>query len=303
MALALPMFGQPSRALVEYDSSVPLQYQEELFEKKPGIEIAGAGFQSPKGGKVNMIVVRPAGSGPYAGIIFQHGGGQSMATYVGEAEVLARMGALSLILDAPGAAPGKFKPVNEMTGSEMRDYDAEIVICARRAVDYLQLLKHIDPARIAFVGHSYGANTGAVLSATEKRIKTFVLLGGVARITHHVQSEIEYWVDWRRRMTPEQLTRALEEIRPMDPDNFLGASAPAPLLVQCGKFDFLIKDDCEAFYRAAASPKELRWYNTDHSFSDLQAMFDRMEWLESHLKLRPVKPLIDAMLEGGAARR
>lgn len=68
-----------------------------------------------------MLVVRPVGKGPFAGIIYQHGGGQSMMTYLAEAEVLARAGAVSLILDAPGNAPGKFKPVPEMSGAEFRE--------------------------------------------------------------------------------------------------------------------------------------------------------------------------------------
>src|ERR1043165_4181090 len=88
--------------LFDYDRSVPFPYQEEIIHKDGRIEVAGAGFQSPKGGKVNMIVVRPVGKGPFAGVIFQHGGGQSMLTYLAEAEVLARAGAVSLILDAPG---------------------------------------------------------------------------------------------------------------------------------------------------------------------------------------------------------
>jgi hypothetical protein len=45
--------------LFAYDHSIPFHYQEQLFEKDAQIEIAGAGFQSPKGGKVNMVVVRP----------------------------------------------------------------------------------------------------------------------------------------------------------------------------------------------------------------------------------------------------
>src|SRR3989442_372369 len=100
--ILLPPFGfaqQPS--LFEYDRSVAFQYQEELIRKDAAIEIAGASFQSPKGGKVNMLVVRPVGKGPFAGIVYQHGGVTTVLTYLAEAEVLARAGALSLILDAP----------------------------------------------------------------------------------------------------------------------------------------------------------------------------------------------------------
>ena len=87
--MAAPCRGQ-APALFDYDHSVPYQYQEERISGDSQIEILGAGFQSPKGGRVRMFVVRPVGKGPYAGIIYQHGGGTSLFTYIGEAEVLAR---------------------------------------------------------------------------------------------------------------------------------------------------------------------------------------------------------------------
>ena len=37
-----------------------------------------------------------------------------------------------------------------------------------------QSLKTVDPARIGFVGHSYGAIMGGALVAVDKRVKTFV---------------------------------------------------------------------------------------------------------------------------------
>src|SRR5258708_24741117 len=81
LLIAVATFAQQA-GLYDYNHSVPFQYQEQEFEKDSQIEAAGAGFQSPKGGKVNMLVVRPRGRGPFAGIIYQHGGGQSMLTYL-----------------------------------------------------------------------------------------------------------------------------------------------------------------------------------------------------------------------------
>ena len=258
MAFTAAAFAQQP-ALFEYDRSVPFQYQEELLRRDGQIEVAGAGFQSPKGGKVNMIVVRPVGKGPFAGIVLQHGGGQSMMTYLAEAEVLARAGAVSLILDAPGSAPGKWKPEDQMTPAEFRDYYAEIVICYRRAIDYLQSLKIIDPARIAFVGHSYGGIMGGVLVGLDSRVKTFVLIGAIARYTRHIsETQIDYWINWRKRYTPEQLAEALNVIRPIDPDQYVGAQAHGPILLQCGNFDFVNVEPCVDLYAAASAPKGVR---------------------------------------------
>ena len=307
LILLLPLIAvsqQHSRqpGLFDYDRSIPFEYQEDLIRKDAQVEIAGAGFQSPRGGKVNMLVVRPIGKGPLAGIVYQHGGGQSMMTYLVEAKVLARAGAMSLILEAPGAAPGKFKPMEQMGGAEMRDYNAEIVVCYRRAIDYLLSLKTIDPERIGFVGHSYGGIMGGVLAGIDRRVKTFVLAGGVARYTWHIaETDADVWNEWRKQFTPEQLAKALETIRPVDPDQYVGAPH-GPMLIQCGSFDFINVEPCADLGRAASAPKEVRWYDTDHAFADIEATLDRMHWLERELRLKPVGPLIGSLWTAPAKR-
>jgi cephalosporin-C deacetylase-like acetyl esterase len=294
--------AQPA-ALFDYDRSVPFQYSEEPVTKDTQIEVAGAGFQSPKGGKVRMLVVRPTGRGPYAGIIYQHGGGTSMLTYLAEAEILARAGAVSLILDAPGAAPGKFKPMEEMSAAEMRDYYAEIVICYRRAIDYLQSLKIIDPARIGFAGHSYGGITGGVLAGIDRRVKTFALIGAIARYTSHIaENPAQLWVDWRKRIGPARIAEELQAMRPIDPDRYLSAPGHVPLLIQCGNFDFYTAKDCETLANGTSSPKDVRWYDTDHEFADLEATVDRLKWFERDLRLKPVAPLVKHLIDSPLKR-
>jgi len=297
ICVALPVAPAAAQhsPLADYDHTVPFQYQEEPVEKDNQIEVAGAGFQSPMGGKVNMLVVRPRGAGPYAAIVYQHGGGQSMPTYLAEAEVLARAGAVSLILDVPGSGPGK-RTALEDKGAEMRASYAEMAVCFRRAVDYLQSLQIVDPSRMAFVGHSYGAIAGSVLVRTERRIKTFVLIGGVARLSRHVsETQIDYWIEWRKGMTAGQLAHAVEQIRPIDPDNFVSAPGHGSILVQCGSFDSVNIEACPALYSAASNPKELRWYDTDHGFADLEATFDRMQWLQRELRLNAVEALLNQL--------
>jgi hypothetical protein len=59
LALITPSFGQGS--LYDYDRTT-FDYREELARCDGRVEIAGASFRSPKGGRVNMIVVRPRGT-------------------------------------------------------------------------------------------------------------------------------------------------------------------------------------------------------------------------------------------------
>jgi len=291
-------------ALFDYDHAIPFGYEEEVFRKEAQFEAAGAGFASPRGGKVNLLVVRPVGKGPFAAVVYQHGGGQDMTTYLAEAEVMARAGAVSLILDAPGTAPGKFKPMGQMSAAELRDYDSEIVVCYRRALDYLESLKTVDGGRIGFVGHSYGGIMGGVLAGVDRRVKTFVLIGGLARYTKHLaESRADLWVEWRAHITPALLPQALETLRPIDPDLYVSQPGHGPILFQCGNFDS--PDNVGAgqeYFRTASAPKELRWYDTDHSFADIEATFDRMQWLEKELKLKPVRPLLDGLWAKPAKR-
>jgi cephalosporin-C deacetylase-like acetyl esterase len=74
----------------------------------------------------------------------------------------------------------------------------------RRAVDLMLSRSDVDKSRIAYVGHSYGAMLGGILTAVEKRIKTFVLLGGLARTTHHIRTS-PWWQRFRSSVPAEKL--------------------------------------------------------------------------------------------------
>ncbi|HEX3879083.1 MAG TPA: hypothetical protein VHW24_18985 [Bryobacteraceae bacterium] len=82
-----------------------------------------------------------------------------------------------------------------------------------------------------------------------------------------------------------------------DPDRYL-PKARAPMLVQCARLD---TDDnvraCPEVYRLAGGEKRLAWYEDDHTFTSIEAMRDRLRWLEKYLKLRPMEPEIVKFLQ------
>jgi len=122
-------------------------------------------FTGPRGGRVNFILVKPQkATPPFPGVIFQHGGGQSMTNYLSEALILARAGVVSMIPDAPARGEGKNPEINTMKLEAASDFQAEIVITERRVLDLLLQQPGIDPRRIAYVGHSYGGVAGVVLT-------------------------------------------------------------------------------------------------------------------------------------------
>lgn len=156
------------RAQFQYDASQTFDTTCEPIAARTDADVRGCGFSGPHGGRVNFILVTPrAGKRarpPYAGAIFQHGGGLSMTNFLSEALILARDGVVSMLPDAPARAG---------------DSDTEIVIAERRVLDLLLRQPGIDPRRIAYVGHSYGGVAGGVLAGVEPRIAAFVLIGAV----------------------------------------------------------------------------------------------------------------------------
>jgi hypothetical protein len=71
-----------------------------------------------------------------------------------------------------------------------------------------------------------------------------------------------------------------------------------PILVQCARLD---SDDnvraCPEVYRLAGGPKKLAWYEDDHLFTSVEALRDRLAWLEKFLKLKSVGPALSKSLK------
>lgn len=289
---ALLLAGGALFAQFQYDAKQPFDTACEPIATRSDAEVRGCGFSGPRGGRLSFILVKSRGDKPakppFPGVIFQHGGGQSMTNYLPEALILARAGVVSVISDAPARGEGKSSELNTMRLDAARDFQAEIVITERRVLDWLLQQPGIDPKRIAYVGHSYGAVAGGVLAGVEPRIAVFVLIGGVTSEVRHIhENGSSYWQEMRRNMSPEEFAKTLDLLRETDPDRYL-PKARAPVLVQCARLD--TDDDvraCPLVYQIAGGPKHLIWYDDDHHFTSLEALRDRLAWLEKYLTLEP----------------
>lgn len=156
---------------------------------------------------------------------------------------------------------------------------------ARRLVDYLQTRSDIDPDRIYLVGASYGAITGTVVLAQEKRIKAGVLVVGGGNLRLFAKApEI-------RREVPGWLLPALGPIiafliGPAEPVLHAPKTAGTPVLMQNGSNDgVIIPESGEALYAALGEPKEIRWYPIDHPDREekgeevIKMLLDGLAWL------------------------
>ncbi|MGH9452573.1 MAG: alpha/beta hydrolase family protein [Terriglobia bacterium] len=301
---AVPPFKQLVH-LYDYNQQAPLDVQQGKVETVPGATIHRITYASPKTGRVTAFLMVPEGKGPFAAIVFQHWGLGDKAEFLPEATLLARAGAVSILIDAPWARPKPWRQSGEghVAKPEIdRDLYIQTVVDLRRAVDVLLQRPDVDPRRIAYAGHSYGATWGGVLAGVEHRIKAFALMAGLPTNTDFTPNGATL-LDAAINQVNSQFTRAqiqhyIDVVAPTDPVRYVGHAAPSALFMQFGEHDLYIsKKFADEYYSAASEPKQEKWYNTGHELNSLSALRDRDEWFEKELSLRPVLPLMELELD------
>jgi dienelactone hydrolase len=210
--------------------------------------------------------------------------------FLEEALVLARPGAVSLLIDAPMVRPG-FVPEKEGLRAQVQNAESsrQQVIDFRRAVDLLLARGNVDPARLAYVGHSYNAHTGGILAGIEKRIGSFALMAGVFADEEYIfDSSDPAIVQFRQKNGENALRDFFKQYAFDDPIHFIGHSAPAAVFLQFGRDDKPIPEKlARHYFERFAEPKKISFYEAGHALN-AEARADRMEWLVERLKLSPV---------------
>ena len=274
--------------IFEYNADTAFDFREGTMKTREGVTVYDASFISPKGGRVPCYVVAPVRKGKYAGIVWQHGGGQNRQWFLPDALELARSGgAVSILLDAP------FERSADMLGPQSQDearraYDQllQVAVDVRRAIDVLAVRPDVDPERIGYVGLSFGAMMGASLAGVETRFKTYVLDVGMEGFVRHYR-ESPVMAGMRASLGPQRMERMLAAVGPLDNIHYI-AKATAPMLFQAARYDLGVPEQhTYDFFAAAGSPqKELRWYDSGHNLNDPQAYADRVAWLKKYLKIK-----------------
>ncbi len=247
-----------------YDKTQPLKIETSvavaaLGHRRPGaaaatqepILVQHLSYASPKGGRVPATLVTPRGVKSPAAIIFMHWGLGDRYAFLDEAITLGHSGVTSLLIDAPFVRPGA-KEQSEL------DEVVQTVIDLRRAVDLLQSKSSIRH-QIGFVGLSYGAWMGAILSGVEPRIECFVLAGGLAS------------------NSDEQKNASLA---PLDAEKWI-ARKNVPVFLQFAlKDEYISREQVARWDKATPDPRLLKWYEGGHEFNPASRR-DRMSWLST----------------------
>ncbi len=287
-AVAPPRAEQAAGVLeaFEYDRRAPLDLREVSAEDRGGVAVRDVTFASPMGGAVPAYLVTPPGKGPFAGIVFMHWGPGNRTEFLPEAILLARAGAVSMLVDAP-----LMRPEPHRGQTDPQAYIQMVVDC-RRAADALVARPDVDPRRIAYVGHSLGATWGAALGASDRRFRALVLMAGFSALSE----------DGRAGMSEEQqkqLEPFFRAVAPFDGARLIGAVAPAAVLFQYARNDRIVSRETGIKYeQAAKEPKALKWYDGGHELNDPQALADRAAFLRAHVGISPIAPSMMRMFEG-----
>lgn len=281
------------RRMFDYDRNVPLDVREVGIENRDGIQVHDISYASPKGGRVTAYLVVPPGKGKFAGVIFMHARPGSRTIFLDEALSYARMGAVSVLIDAPFSRAGESKRDFDPTVTHPeidRDIYLQTVIDLRRSVDLLLSRRDIDRKRVGFVGHSFGAHTGVLLASVEKRIKGHVIMAGAPSLTEFLRtSTIPGVVETRNSLTKPQQENYFATLATVDPISYVSHVAPSGLFFQFGKRDtYPTEQGAAQYFQAASEPKSVKWYDTGHALND-EARYDRAQWLQKQIGLGKLK--------------
>jgi len=286
--------------MFDYDQKAPLDIKEVAVIRRPGVEIHDITYASPKSGRVTAYLVVPAGRGRFAGIIFGHWAYGTRTEFLPEAILYAQAGVVSLLVDDLGVRPAPWRRRAEGDQPEaVRDIFIQSVVDLRRGIDVLESRSDVDSSRIAYVGHSSGAHWGAILSAVDRRLKTVVLMTGVPdERAIMMESDDPDYVNARESARAKQeMGIYLKVVSPFDATNYVAHAALTPLLFQFARFEQYFNEAAMRRYAQAASePKLVLWYDTGHGLNDLRPLIDRANWLQRHIGMKSVAPLLRSSL-------
>lgn len=225
------------------------------------------------GGGRTAYLVRPSQPNG-AGVLFLHWLDESptanRSQFLTEAERLAHAGVVSLLpqLDFPWNSPP--------TGAreDLKRIQAETA-ALKQAYESLVGAIGVEEARVALVGHDFGAMHGMSLFGVVELVGA-VLIAATPR-----------WADWFLRFWPIAGDRFdyLRALNSVDPITAVVA-ADCPLLFQFGKSDFYIAamTGLELF-EAAPEPKQLLSYESGHGMEGEEIQNDRVSFLTDLLRI------------------
>ncbi len=151
--------------------------------------------------------------------------------------------------------------------NRMREMVVQTVVDYRRAIDYLETRKEIDPNRIGVIGYSLGGTMSLILTGVDTRIK--VTTACVAPLLMHP-------------IFPDQ-----PDLSAIAPYNFIRAINGRPVLMLMGRNDYEVNytvAEAKASYDLIeGESKEIVFYDSEHQLPE-EHVSKAAGWFKNHLK-------------------
>lgn len=273
-----------------YDASVDPGFRNEA-EPEPqadGIAVTNVSYVSSYG-RVSAWLVEPPASvqAPHAGLVYLHGSETDRDDLLDEAVAMAHVGAVSLVLDAPFArGDGSIRPYLEsyVEPNKERDMTAQAAVDIRRAFDVLAARPDVDPNRLGFVGHSWGASLGAVVASVDHRAHAWALLSPRPSWTGFLQTDDPFAVS-KREAYAKYWDAYIRAMQPFDALPVIGAVDGESLLLQYGNDDDVVPPRvARQLIKAVPVGTTIQRFPAGHEL-DTEATRARCNWLSDRLGL------------------
>jgi dienelactone hydrolase len=283
VAVTMALVTSGARAVsYAYDRNAPLELTTDDTQEDAGIRTDEISFRA--GDRVvRASLVHPAQpAGKVPGVLFVHWLGDPATTnrteFLADAKWLARRGVVSLVPDEPWSQAHWFDLVRS-TQTDERDSVAE-VIALRRSLDVLLATPGVDPDRIAYVGHDFGAMYGALLAGADSRVSYAVFMAPTVTLAE--------WFLLDTKRPPADPSAYLLQMNAFDIPAALARSTFRASLLQFAAHDeYVPAAKARAFADAVPSvDRTVHTYDTDHALALDAATDDRREWLAAHLGVR-----------------
>lgn len=279
-----------AQAHFDYDRKAPLDIKEISSSQRGAIAVHDITFASPKGGVVPAYLVVPPGNGPFPAVVWGHwywsnSAARNRTEFLDEAVALAQSGVVSLLTDGPVARPGHVENNEPLNDDQITDV-VQAVVDMRRGVDLLLARKEVDKRRIAYVGHSYNAMVGAILSGIDRRFKAFVLMAG--GLSDKVDMKDPEYQAYRKKVGAEKFDAFVKKYSWTDPGKYVSHATPAFVFMQFGtQEDFLTPERARRHAAIVSTPKRSKFYEAPHALN-AEARRDRLAFLAEQLEVKPL---------------
>lgn len=303
LLLLAPCVGQESREQLlrhwDYDKSAPLNLKQAGVEDRNGVKVYDITYSAPvgghgalvgpNGGLVTAYLVVPAGKGPFPAVIYGHWcmpGSEKMnrAEFLDEAVVLARSGVISLLPDHVMIHPGFVMDTTPLNEQQIA-VDVQQIINLRRGADLLLERKDVQAGRLAYVGHSCGANAGGFLSGIDRRFKAFVIMAGL--ISDEVNMKTKMFQDYRQKIGPQEFDAFAAKYAWADEGKYVSHASPATVFLQYATEEpFITTEMAQQYLGIVSEPKQLKMYEAPHALN-AEATRDRIAFLAQQLSFKP----------------